>query len=486
MSELIPPAGRGRLPRSFRAVIKPIGSLCNLECTYCYYLHKKDLLPGTTGRRITDDLLEEFIRQYLAEQDVEEVVFTWHGGEPALLGLDFYRKVVELQEKYGAGKRIKNDLQTNGVLLDDAWCEFLKEHGFLVGLSIDGPKELHDCFRRVGTGMGISTVGEARESSTALTPGPSPEAGEGSFDRALTRAGETGEGRLDCALTSAGEGGEGSFDRVYAAARRLREHGVPFNAVTVIHAVNVRHPEEVYRFLTEELGCRRVQWLPCAELKNFRRVAPGRWDTAEMPVVGSRAARPGSPESVVTDWSVDPDDWGEFLCRTFDLWMKEGLGKVLVNWFESLVGQWMGLPAQICSLGEVCGRSLIAMESDGSLYSCDRFVFPEYKLGNLCDSDRRLGDVVYSIEQREFGCKKRNTLPDYCRSCPYGFACNGECPKSRFLKTPDGQPGLNYFCSGIKRFLEYADPYLRQIAAAVQRKRGIEPLGTSVEVALRE
>ncbi|NLY00653.1 MAG: SPASM domain-containing protein [Rhodopirellula sp.] len=449
MSEAVASGQPRRFPRSFRAVIKPIGSLCNLDCRYCYYLHKKDLLPGTTGHRIADDLLEEFIRQYLSEQDVEELVFTWHGGEPALLGLEFYRKIVELQEKYGAGKRIKNDLQTNGVLLDDAWCEFLKEQQFLVGLSIDGPKELHDCFRRVARGGGAEENGA-----------------EGNGMNSVLR-------------------GEGSFDRVYAAARRLREHGVPFNAVTVIHAVNVRHPEEVCRFLTDDLGCQRVQWLPCAELKNFRTVAPGRWDTAQMPVLGSRAARPGHPESVVTDWSVDPDDWGEFLCRTFDLWLKDGLGKVFVNWFESLVGQWMGQPAQICSLGEVCGRSLLAMESDGSLYSCDRFVFPEYRLGNLREEGCRLGEVVYSARQREFGCNKRNTLPDYCRTCPYGFACNGECPKSRFLKTPDGQPGLNYFCSGIQRFLTYADPYLRQIAAAVQRKRGMKPPGMSVASVLR-
>lgn len=203
-----------RFLRSFRLVIKPIGSLCNLDCAYCYYLHKKDLLPETAGRRIADDLFEEFIRQYLAEQDVEEVIFTWHGGEPTLAGLDFYRRVIELQEKYADGKRIKNDLQTNGVLLDDAWCEFLKEHDFLVGLSIDGPKHLHDCFRRT-------------------------------------------------------KGGQPTFDQVYGAAGRLREHGVPFNAVTVIHAKNVRHPAEMYHFFTEELGCRRIQWLACAEPKDF-------------------------------------------------------------------------------------------------------------------------------------------------------------------------------------------------------------------------
>ncbi len=419
MSQPFSPAQSRRFPRSFRAVIKPTGSLCNLDCRYCYYLHKKDLLRGTTGHRIADDLLEEFIRQYLAEQDVEEVVFTWHGGEPALLGLDFYRKVVELQQKYGGGKRIKNDLQTNGVLLDDAWCEFLKEHEFLVGLSVDGPKELHDCFRRSARGGGAEENGA-----------------EGNGMNSVLR-------------------GEGSFDRVYAAAKRLREHGVPFNAVTVIHGVNVRHPEEVYRFLTEELGCWRVQWLPCAELKDFRTVAPGRWDTAQMPVLGSRAAKPGNPESVVTDWSVDPDEWGEFLCRTFDLWMKEGLGKVFVNWFESLVGQWMGLPAQICSLGEVCGRSLAGDGERRQPVLVRPVRVPRVPLGQPPRGGCRLGEVVYSAKQRssaaasETRCRTTAAVP-YEKASP----ATGSAPRAGSLKTPDGQPGLNYFCSGIQRSLD--------------------------------
>jgi uncharacterized protein len=396
-----------RLVRSFHAVAKPVGSRCNLDCTYCYYLHKKDLLPDATGDRMADDVLEEFIRQYIAQQDVDTVIFTWHGGEPALLGLDFYRKVVELQQKHAGKKRIENDLQTNGLLLDEAWCEFLKEHHFLVGLSIDGPKHLHDVFR-------------------------------------------------------AGKAGDSTFEQVCKAARLLQRYDVLFNTMTVVNSVTARHPAEVYRFLTEELGARRLQWLPCVEPKDFRTTAPGKWDAATMPVMGSAAARPGQPDSVVTDWSVDPDDWGEFLCQTFDLWLKNDFGKVLVNWFESLVGQWMQQPPQICTLAEVCGRA-IAVEKDGSVYSCDHFVYPENKLGNLLDKDRQLADMVYSAQQRRFGCTKRDALPEYCKECPYCFACNGGCPKDRFLKTPDDQPGLNYLCSGIKRFLTHADPYLRQI-----------------------
>ena len=307
--------------RSFHVLTKPIGSRCNLDCTYCYYLHKNDLLADTTASQISEELLEEFIRQYIASQDVDSVSFTWHGGEPAMLGLDFFRKIVQLQQKYAGSKRIKNDLQTNGLVIDDAWCEFLKEHHFLVGLSIDGPKHLHDLFR-------------------------------------------------------VGKGGAPSFDQVYRAARLLQKYDVSFNTMTVINAVNAQYPDEVYRFLTEELGARRLQLLACVEPKEFRTIAPGHWDAARMPILGTSATRPGHADSVVTDWSVDSDVWGEFLCRTFDLWRKDGLGTVFINWFESLVGQWMRQPPQLCVLAEVCGRSL-AIEKDGSLYSCAHFVSPE-------------------------------------------------------------------------------------------------------------
>ena len=356
------------------------------------------------------------------------VVFTWHGGEPTLLGQDFYRKAVELQQKYAKGKEIRNDLQTNGLLLDESWCEFLKGHDFRVGLSIDGPKEMHDFFRR-------------------------------------------------------SKDGSSSFDAAFQAARLLRQYGVRFGAMAVVNSVTARHPVEVYRFLTEELGSQRVQWLPCVEPKTFRTIGPGRWNAAEMPIMGTAAARPGHSTSVVTDWSVDPDDWGEFLCRTFDLWRKDGMGKVRLNWFDSVVDQWMGRMPRICVFAEVCGRSL-AIEKDGSIYACDHFVYPEYRRGNLAgrswgdaEGDSpifagtktgtvpQIADMAYSPEQRRFGCSKRDTLPEYCKRCAYRFACNGGCMKDRFIKTPDGEPGLNYLCPGFRRFLAYADPHLRQIAA---------------------
>jgi uncharacterized protein len=368
------------------------------------------LLLAKTTERMDDELLEKFIRQYIDEQDTNTILFNMHGGEPALLGLDFFRKVVQLEQKYAGTKHIENDFQTNGVLLNDEWCEFFKENGFYVGLSIDGPKHLHDQLRK-------------------------------------------------------SKGGQSTFDQVYRAARLLQKHDVPFNTLTVVNAVNAKHPEEVYRFLTEDLGCNRLQWLPCVEPKDYHQAAPGSGDTDQMPILGTPAAKPGHPNSVVTDWSVDPDDWGDFLSQTFYLWLKRDTGKVLINWFESLVGQWMGQPAQICTLAGVCGRSLVTMEKDGSIYSCERFVYPEYKLGNLNDEDCRLADLVYSPQQREFGCRKHTALPDYCKKCKYMFACHGECPKNRLIKTPDGQPGLNYLCSGLRHFFAYADPYFRQIAS---------------------
>lgn len=401
-----------RLLRAFHIMVKPVGALCNLDCTYCYYLHKKELLGDSSSEPISDELLEEFICQYITGQDVDLVVFTWHGGEPTLAGLDFYRRAVQLQKRHAGGKQIGNRFQTNGLLLDKEWCRFFKENGFLVGLSIDGPQDVHDQFR-------------------------------------------------------VSKGGSPSFDQVCAAARLLREHGVSFNTLTVIHSSNARRPVEIYRFLTEELSSRHLQLIPCVEIKGYRTVAPGRWDQAAMPVLGSPAVKPGHPDSMVTGWSVDPDDWGEFLCQTFDLWFVHDLGKVIVNWFEPLIGQWAGLPAQSCVFAEVCGRSL-SIEKDGSLYPCDHFVYPEYKLGSLQAKDRPLAHMAYSARQREFGFSKRNALTDYCKRCPYLFACNGECPKHRFLKTPDGQPGLSYLCSGLKRFFAHVDPHLRQMIASLQ------------------
>ena len=399
-----PPGAR----RRFHAMVKPIGSTCNLDCAYCYYLSKEKLLDQHPGRRMSDELLESYIRQYIEGQDGDEVVFSWQGGEPTLLGIDFFRKVVELEKKYKkANQRIENDLQTNGTLLTEEWCQFLHENNFLVGLSIDGPKELHNTYR-------------------------------------VTK------------------GGEPTFDKVFAAAKMLKRHGVKFNTLTVVNRVNSKRPLDVYRFLRKEIGSTYIQFIPCVEPKDFHTTAPQYWRIANMPVMGSSAARPGSADSVVTDWSVDPEDWGTFLCRCFDEWYKKDVGKVLVNVFETAFAQTLGMPSQICIYGEFCGKGLAA-ECDGSVFSCDHYVYPEYRLGNI--AEKPISEMVFSGRQKDFGFAKRDTLPKYCRECPHLKMCWGECPKNRLLRTPDGELGLNYLCSGLKHFFEHAEPYLKDLAS---------------------
>lgn len=398
------------IQRRFHAMVKPIGSACNLDCAYCYYLGKEKLLNQQRGERIADDLLEEYIRQYIMGQDGEKIVFTWQGGEPTLLGLDFFRKVVELEKKYQpARQRIENDLQTNGTLLTDEWCQFLRQHNFLVGLSIDGPKELHDRYR-------------------------------------------------------VSKGGQPTFDKVMGAVRLLKKHGVQFNTLTVVNRLNARRPLDVYRFLRREIGSTYIQFIPCVEPKDFQTTAPQHWDPAKQPVMGSAAARPGTPESAVTDWSVDPDDWGYFLCRCFDEWYRKDLGRVLVNLFETAVAQTLGMDAQICIYHDFCGKG-VAVEHNGSVYSCDHYVYPEYRLGDI--RERTISAMVFSQQQRDFGFAKSKALPRQCRECPHLNLCWGECPKNRLIRTPEGEPGLNYLCPGLKKFFTHAEPYVRQLARQI-------------------
>ncbi|MCD4823523.1 MAG: anaerobic sulfatase maturase [Phycisphaerae bacterium] len=396
---------------AFHLTIKPIGARCNLDCAYCYYLHN-DTGNDKAAPQMSEQTLTELIRQHSESQDADQIVFTWQGGEPTLLGLDFFRKVVALQQKLiGPSKRFANDLQTNGVLLDDEWCAFLKQHEFLVGLSIDGPEKLHNACR--------------------VTKDNQP-----------------------------------TFDKVVNAAALLRKHKVPFNTLTVVHRLNAGHPAEIYRFLTHELGAAFIQLIPCVEPKTFQAMAPQHWNPAILPEAGSSAARPGTGDSFVTDWSVDPDEWGEFLCRLFDEWYKDGVGRVIVDWFESLVGQWMGLPGQMCRLDKYCGRCL-TIEHDGSMYSCDHYVYPEYRLGTI--HQQSMAEMASSPRQAHFARAKMDNLPNSCKNCEYLFACRGGCPKDRFLTT-NGEAGLNYLCSGLKRFFAYVDPYMKQIIRDLKLK----------------
>lgn len=404
-------ARRGERTR-FHIMAKPAGSACNLDCAYCFYLSKATLPAGPGTGRMSPATQEAFIRRYIEAVNTPEVVFSWQGGEPTLLGLEFFRHAVELERRYAKpGQTIQNDLQTNGTLLDDDWCRFLKEHRFLVGLSIDGPKQLHDAYR-------------------------------------------------------VAKDGSPTFDRVFAAAKLLQRHNVPFNTLTCVNRLNARHPLEVYRFLRREIGSTYLQFIPIVEYKDFERVAPQCWDPEALPRQNDPAALPGHPQSIVTDWSVDPEDWGYFLSKTFDEWRARDLGKVLVNHFETLVAQHLGLPSQLCIYGEICGKGL-AVEHDGGVYSCDHYVYPEYRVGSVHDGP--LIEAAFSRAQVRFGYAKSETLPRQCRECRFLRDCWGECPKNRIVRTADGEPGLNYLCSGFQRFFAHAIPHVDRIVADLQR-----------------
>lgn len=410
LSYTLPPQPAG-LRHRFHAMIKPAGARCNLGCRYCFYLHKAELLGHAKDSRMSDEVLEEHIRQYIQGQTGDQVVFSWQGGEPTLMGLSFFQKVVDFQDRYRQPRqRIANDLQTNGTLLNAEWATFLKKHGFLVGMSIDGPKSLHDRYR-------------------------------------LTKDGQP------------------TFGRVVEAARLLRKHGVPFNALCVVNRGNARRPMDVYRFLAHELGTRRVQFTPCVEASEFRNTAPQHWDPGRIPVVNAPQARPGTPGSIVSEWSVDPDDWGAFLCAVWDEWFRRDYGKTHVNLFETAVAQSLGMPAQTCTQGEFCGKGL-AVEHNGDVFSCDHYVYPEFRLGNLLD--RHEAEMAYSERQKAFGFAKRDALPGYCRRCEHLNLCHGECPKNRLVRTPEGEPGLNYLCSGWKRFYSHIRKDMPEILRRVR------------------
>jgi uncharacterized protein len=395
----------------FHVMAKPIGPLCNLDCSYCFYLHKQNLLETSSKWHMSDAVLENFIKQYIQGQNHDEIIFSWQGGEPTLLGLEFFEKVVAFERKYFPdGKQVHNDLQTNGVLLDDNWCKFLKKNNFLVGLSIDGPKELHDKHR---------------------------------VDKA----------------------GNSTFDKVFNAAKLLKKHDVPFNTLTTVNRDNAKHPLEVYRFLRDEIGPRAIQFNPVVEVKVFETTAPPFWGSFSPPEIGNPLAQPGNEYSIVTDWSVNSDDYGDFLIAIFDEWYENDYGKTFIYNFECAVSQWMGIDGVMCAFASFCGKGL-AIEHDGNIYSCDHFVYPEYLLGNI--KDENLADMAFSNQQKKFGFSKGRTLPQYCQECEFLFACHGECPKNRILSTPDGEHGLNYLCSGLKKYFSHIKPYVEKIVEQVK------------------
>lgn len=379
-----PGAPRRGLPPGFHVMAKPHGPVCNLDCSYCFYLDKEALYDRGARLVMSDDLLASFTRQYIDAQRVPEVTFAWQGGEPTLLGLEFFRKAVALQREHArAGMAVANAFQTNGVLLDDAWCRFFAEHRFLVGLSLDGPRELHDA------------------------------------------------GRVD-------KGGRPTFDRVLGALRLLQRHRVDSNVLCVVSRANAGHPREVYRFFKRE-GVTFIQFIP----------AVGR-----------------TPDGAPTPWTVDAEAWGEFLSGVFDEWVRQDVGRVYVQHFDVALEAWAGMTPSLCVHAPTCGNCL-AVEHNGDLFACDHYVTPDHFLGNVAET--RLTDLVASPFQRGFGRDKRDRLPRQCRECDVRFACNGGCPKDRFLTTADGEPGLNQLCAGYKRFFTHVAPAMRAMARLLER-----------------
>jgi len=413
--------------RPFHLLTKPVGPICNLDCKYCFYLEKEKLYPGETEWRMSDAVLTEYIRQYIRSQPTAEINFAWQGGEPTLLGVDFFRKVVALQQQFANGKNIFNAIQTNGTLLDDEWCAFLAANKFLVGLSVDGPAELHDCYRV-----------DKRQQPT--------------------------------------------FGAVMRGLELLKKHGVEFNTLTVVNRANSQQPLEVYRFL-KSIGSQFLQFIPLVERAAPTEMKTAGYDFAAPPLSGGdalvadrqlAAVAPPAPycdeasQLPVTPWSVEAEQYGKFLCAIFDEWVRRDVGTTFVQLFDVALGNWMGLGSSLCVFAEKCGAAL-AIEHNGDVFSCDHYVYPRWKLGNVMNQS--LGAMVNSPSQIKFGNDKSDSLPQFCRACEVRFACNGECPKHRFIWTPDGEAGLNYLCAGYKKFFNHIDPHMKTMARLLENNR---------------
>jgi uncharacterized protein len=385
-------------PRAFHVMAKPTGAACNLRCEYCFFLKKEKMYPASDFR-MSDEVHEAYIKQLFEAHQVPQVTVAWQGGEPTLMGLDFFRRSMEFQNKYAKpGTLVENTLQTNGILLDDEWCRFLHENKFLIGLSMDGPKELHDVYRK-------------------------------------------------------DKGGHGTFDRVVKAARLLQDHKVEFNLLCTVNSKNADHPLDVYRFFRDDLKAQYIQFIPIVERINGN---------------GETGFQDGNK---VTDRSVRPDQWGPFLIGIFDEWVKWDVGRTFVLNFDGALAGWLGRAGTVCIFGPTCGEGT-ALEHNGDLYSCDHFVEPDHYLGNILRTP--MIELVASEKQRKFGRDKRDTLPGYCRQCEVVHICNGECPKNRFIETPDGAPGLNYLCEGYKSFFRHADRPMKIMAGLLRRGRPAE------------
>ena len=381
-------------------MLKPAGAHCNLACKYCYYLEKNKLYPTAQRHLMSNEMLEQFTREYIEAQTMNQMLFTWHGGEPLLRSIDFYRKALSLQQKYAGGRRIDNVIQTNGTLLTDEWCEFFAQNHWLVGISIDGQQPDHDHYR----------------------------------------------------LTAAGKP---SWKKVMQGIKLLKKHGVEWNAMAVVNAYNVNHPMEFYRFFKEN-GCQFLQFTPIVE--RLTRHEDGR----------TLASLADKNEIPLSEASVTPEQWGYFLCAIFDEWVRKDVGKIFVEIFDCTLANWMGISPGICAYSKECGHAGV-MEHNGDVYSCDHFVFPEYKLGNI--RDHSLIDMLYGEQQQEFSRLKHSSLPRQCKECDMEFACHGECPKNRFMKDKYGDSGLNYLCLGYYHYYQHVAPYMDYMKQELMAQR---------------
>lgn len=386
--------------RPLYVMLKPVGAVCNLACEYCYYLEKSNLYKDLPKHVMSEELLEKFIEQYLNSQTMPQVLFTWHGGETLMRPISFYKKAMDLQKRYGGGRTIDNCIQTNGTLLTDEWCEFFRENNWLVGVSIDGPQEFHDEYRRNRQGMP-------------------------------------------------------SFVKVMQGINLLKKHGVEWNAMAVVNDYNADYPLEFYHFF-KELDCRYIQFSPIVE-----RIFTHQ-DGRHLASISQH------DDGGLAEFSVTPEQWGNFLCTIFDEWVREDVGRFYIQLFDSTLANWIGEQPGVCTMAKSCGHAGV-MEFNGDVYSCDHFVFPEFKLGNI--RNQTLTGMMYSERQNAFGLMKHASLPVQCKECEFLFACNGECPKNRFCKTVAGEGGLNYLCKGYYRFFEHVAPYMDFMKNELMHKR---------------
>ncbi|MBQ5655714.1 MAG: anaerobic sulfatase-maturation protein [Bacteroidaceae bacterium] len=379
--------------RPLYVMTKPAGAHCNLACDYCYYLEKQKLYQNGEKHVMSDQLTEVFVREYIQSQFGREVNFTWHGGEPMIRPLSYYKKVVRWQRQYAEGKTILNCLQTNGTLLTPEWCRFLHDEGWLVGISIDGPQNMHDAYRMKRNGAP-------------------------------------------------------TWEKVMQGIEMLDRYEVEWNAMAVVNDITAARPLEFYRFFRDELECRYLQFTPVVE--RIHRHQDGRHLAHVM----------DGEEYAVAPFSVTPEAWGEFLCTMFDEWYRNDVGEMFVQTFEATLANWAGVTPGVCSLSDWCGHAAV-MEHNGDIYCCDHFVFPEYYLGNI--RNRGILDMLNSEKQMAFADMKTKGLPAQCHKCQWQFACHGECPRNRFVKTRDGEPGLNYLCEGYRRYFEHVAPFMEEL-----------------------